>query len=144
MLWAGSKLRDLLPESKKQELLEAVWRAQEPDGGWTLASLGPWRKRDAAPVATGSNSYATALTAFTLEQAGVPSSQPGMAKALIWLKTHQQAEGYWAAESMNHKHDAGTMPDKFMSDAATGYAVSALLDGESEPAQMTAVAKGSK
>jgi hypothetical protein len=43
-------------------------------------------------------------------------------------RVHQDPQGgYWAAESMNHQHEAGTLPEKFMSDAATGYAVAALL-----------------
>jgi len=29
------------------------------DGGWTIASLGQWKKRAGAPAAAGSNSYAT-------------------------------------------------------------------------------------
>jgi hypothetical protein len=51
-----------------------------------------------------------------------------MAKALAWLKSHQDPQsGAWTAQSMNHKHEAGTVPAGFMTDAATGYAASALL-----------------
>jgi hypothetical protein len=39
---------------------------------------------------------------------------------------------------MNHKHEAGTVPEKFMSDAATGYAVAALLAAGDEGIQRTA------
>lgn len=77
-----------------------------------------------------SNSYATALVSLSVEQAGVTSSQPGLAKALAWLRSHQDSRGYWFADSMNHKHDSGTMPEKFMSDAATGYATAALLGAD--------------
>jgi len=139
LLWASSKFRDLLPDADKQAILDELWRKQEADGGFTIQSLGQWKKRDKAPAAVGSNSYATALVAFAAEQAGLQPSQVGLAKALAWLRTHQDAKGgYWAAESMNHKHDAGTVPEKFMSDAATGYATAALLAAGDEGVQRTA------
>jgi squalene-hopene/tetraprenyl-beta-curcumene cyclase len=140
LLWASSKLRDVLPDADKQAILQELWSKQQADGGWSIQSLGQWTKRDAAPAAavTGSNSYATALVAYSTEQAGVQTSQASLSKALSWLKTHQSPQGYWAAESMNHKHDAGTLPEKFMTDAATGYAVAALLSAGDEGIQRTA------
>ena len=104
-------------------------------------SLGQWKKRDAAePVAVGSNAYATALIAFAALQAGVQPSQPNLSKALAWLRTHQDPHGgFWTAESMNHKHSThGVMAEKFMSDAATGYATAALLAAGDEGIQRTA------
>ena len=138
MLWASSKLHGLLPNADKAAILAELGRKQEADGGWTLASLGPWNQHDAAPPSVGSNSYATALTAFALEQAGLKASDPVLSRALTWLGIHQNADGYWAADSMNHKHDAGTVPEKFMSDAATGYAAAALLAAGDEGIQRTA------
>jgi hypothetical protein len=139
LLWASSKLRDLLPEADTQALLDELWRKQEVDGGWTLQALGPWKPRDKAPAAVGSNSYATALVTLAAEQAGVRPWQAGLAKALAWLRHHQDPRGgYWAADSMNHQHDAGTIPEKFMSDAATGYATIALLTAGDTPAERTA------
>jgi squalene-hopene/tetraprenyl-beta-curcumene cyclase len=138
LLWASSKLRDLLPDADKEAILDELWRKQDADGGWSIQSLGQWKQRAAAPASTGSNSYATALVAFATEQAGVQPSQAGLSKALAWLKSHQNVQGYWAAESMNHKHEAGTVPEKFMSDAATGYAVGALLAAGEEGIQRTA------
>ena len=128
LLWSGAKLRDLLPDADRHAIIDDVWKKQEADGGWTMASLGPWKQRDSAPAQTGSNAYATSLVAFTLQRAGVPRNEPGMAKALAWLKSHQDPQsGAWSAASMNHKHEAGTVPARFMTDAATGYATSALL-----------------
>jgi len=128
LLMASAKMRDLLPEADKQAILDEVWKKQQADGGWTLESLGQWKKRDQAPRASGSNSYATALVTFVVEQAGVKRSDAGLTRAIGWLKTHQDAQtGNWRAESMNHKHEAGSMPELFMSDAATGYATAALL-----------------
>ena len=44
LLWASSKLRDLLPNSEKKEILAELQHKQEADGGWTLAAMGPDRK----------------------------------------------------------------------------------------------------
>jgi squalene-hopene/tetraprenyl-beta-curcumene cyclase len=137
LLWASSKLHGLLPGADKAAILAELQRKQEADGGWTLASLGPWGKHDQAPPSVGSNSYATALTAFALEQAGRKASDPVLSRALAWLQTHQNSDGSWPAESMNHKHDAGTVPARFMSDAATGYATAALLGAGDEGVQRT-------
>jgi len=138
VLWASSKLHDLLPASDKQAILAELKRKQEADGGWTLEAMGPWQMHEKAPVSVGSNAYLTALAAFTMEQAGVKTSDPVLSRALAWLRTHQEPGGFWAAESMNHKHASGTIPEKFMTDAATGYAVAALLDAGDEGIQRTA------
>ncbi|MGA2736638.1 MAG: hypothetical protein ABSG65_04220 [Bryobacteraceae bacterium] len=141
LLWSSSKLRDLLPEADKQAILDELWRKQETDGGWTIQSLGQWKQRDRAPASVGSNSYATALVAYAVEQAGVRPSQAGLSKALAWLRAHQDPGGYWFADSMNHKHDAGTVPEKFMTDAATGYATAALLAAGEEGVQTASNSK---
>jgi hypothetical protein len=48
-------------------------------------------------------------TGFVFGGTGRSPSQAGLAKALAWLKTHQDPKGgYWAADSINHKHDAAT------------------------------------
>lgn len=138
LLWASSKLHGLLLSADKAAILAELGHKQEADGGWTLASLGPWNQHDSAPLSVGSNSYSTALAAFALEQAGLKASDPVLSRALTWLRTHQNSEGYWPAESMNHKHAAGTIPEKFMSDAATGYATAALLAAGDEGIQRTA------
>lgn len=133
LLWAAAKLHGLLPERDRQAILDEVWAKQQADGGWSIESLGPWKSRANAPPAYGSNSYATGLVAFTLQQAGIQSSDWRLARALIWLKAHQDRQsGAWAAESMNHLHDAGSMPALFMQDAATGYAGAALLASGAE------------
>lgn len=52
----------------------------------------------------------------------------GLDKALAWLRAHQNREsGFWDASSMNKQYE-DPMPLRFMRDAATGYAVLALLE----------------
>ena len=102
---------------------------QEADGGWTLESLGPWRKHAAAPPPKpGNSTYATAFTTYVLLQCGVSPSTPAMAKALGWLRTHQSEHGYWYAESMNRVYEPDSIESRFMRDGATAFAVLALLE----------------
>jgi squalene-hopene/tetraprenyl-beta-curcumene cyclase len=130
-LWASSEIKDLLPKSAKASIAAEAYRTQQSDGGWTAEFLGPFRDHPNAPVSTGSNAYATAFTAFVLERAGVARSDDRLERALNWLRSHQNPEtGAWEAMSMNRKYEPGSMEIRFMSDAATGYAVMALLDAK--------------
>jgi squalene-hopene/tetraprenyl-beta-curcumene cyclase len=129
LVWASSKLPGILTDAKRSAIIGELARKQQPDGGWTLESLGTWAKHEGAPPSTGSNSYATALAALTLERAGVASTNPGLRKALDWLESHQDPKvGYWAADSMNKKYEPGSNQIRFMQDAATGFAALALLE----------------
>ena len=119
-VWAGA-----VPEAVRQSTVDAAWQKQSADGSWTLDALGPFGKHEKAPPATGSSAYATAFTAATLRAAGV--SDPRLSRALDWLKSHQDPKGYWDAVSMNKPYPEGSMMFSFMRDAATAYAVLALL-----------------
>ena len=66
-----------------------------------------------------------------LERAGVAKSDARLERALAWLRSHQNAQtGAWEALSLNKKYEPGSMQIQFMQDAATGYAVMALLDAK--------------
>jgi len=127
LLWASARFGDILQKSERKQVIETVWLAQQSDGGWTLESLGPWKQRPAVAVPGGSHAYATAWAAFTLRQAGVSPSDKRMSKALAWLASHQDPEGFWEAKSMNKVRDPASVPFQFMRDAATAYAAMALL-----------------
>lgn len=129
LLWSASRLPDALAKDGRKAIVADAWRQQQVDGGWTLSSLGPWSPHaDAPPAATGSNGYATAFATFALEQAGTSTSDAKLAKALGWLRTHQDREaGTWAADSMNKRYEPGSMEIRFMQDAATAFAAMALL-----------------
>jgi len=62
----------------------------------------------------------------TLQNGGVPSSDPRVRKGLDWLRHHQNPTGHWVATSPNKLRDPGSEPAKFMSDAATALAVLSL------------------
>jgi squalene-hopene/tetraprenyl-beta-curcumene cyclase len=125
--WALRALKDDSAEPARRAVIEQVTRIQSPDGGWTLASIGPWKDRADAPATKETDAYATALTAFVLQQAGVAQSNPSLARALAWLGSHQDRDhGYWSAASMNKRYPADSMMVHFMRDAATAYASAAL------------------
>jgi squalene-hopene/tetraprenyl-beta-curcumene cyclase len=127
LLWASAKLPEALPTGARRSIVEAIWKQQQPDGGWTMQSLGPFQPHETAPRQEGSNAYATALVTFVMERS--EPAGPKLGKALAWLRSHQDPEGgYWTAESMNKQYPAGSMESKFMRDAATAYASLALLN----------------
>jgi hypothetical protein len=129
LLWASAKRPSALTAAERTALVADVFAKQQADGGWTLASLGPWTPHPDAPPASGSDAYATAFTAFVLGQSGIAASNPGLSRALSWLKSHQDpATGAWVAVSMNKRRPAGSMEALFMQDAATAFAALALIE----------------
>jgi hypothetical protein len=88
---------------------------------------GSWKRRDNTPLDASRDGYATGLVAFALEQAKVPETQPAVQRAITWLARHQNpADGRWAAFSLNKQRELESDAGRFMSDAATAYAVLAL------------------
>ncbi|HEY2018496.1 MAG TPA: hypothetical protein VGH38_33550 [Bryobacteraceae bacterium] len=127
-LWASSRLPEALPPAIRKALIDAAWRHQQPDGSWTIDSLGAWKEHPQAPKSAGNSNYATGLTAYVLETAGVPRSDARLKRALDWLRRRQDPkEGYWDGESMNKAYPADSMMVLFMRDAATSFASMALL-----------------
>jgi squalene-hopene/tetraprenyl-beta-curcumene cyclase len=127
LLWAAARLPAAV-QGVRQSIIDETLKKQQPNGSWTTAALGPWKDHPAAPPANGESAYATAVAACALEQAGIPRSDPKLKKALDWLRAKQDPEfGYWAADSMNKRRETGSMPEGFMRDAATAFAVLALI-----------------
>jgi squalene-hopene/tetraprenyl-beta-curcumene cyclase len=129
MLWAASALPNLLNDEARRQLVAETFAKQSADGGWPLDALGPWMAHPDAPPHDGSDSYATAFTAFALHKGGVRASHPGMAKALAWLTSKQDPKsGAWPAVSMNKKRPPESMEGRFMQDAATAFASIVLVE----------------
>ena len=128
LLWASVKLPALLTAADQNKLVQEALSKQNPDGGFSLSAfIGGWKRRDGTPLEMKSDGYATGLVAFVLQESGMPRTEPRVKRALLWLTDNQQkADGRWLAYSLNKERDLSTDIGRFMSDAATAYAVLAL------------------
>ena len=123
--WAGG-LAILTPDQQRA-IVDDLLRVQQGDGGWSMASLGSWKRQDNTPLDVRSDGYATGLVAYALQAAGDPRASANVARALEWLMKNQDpATGVWFATSLNKQRDPASDAGRFMNDAATAYAVLAL------------------
>jgi squalene-hopene/tetraprenyl-beta-curcumene cyclase len=126
LLWASGNMPGLISNKDKHELAETIVKQQRPDGGWALATLGTWARLDKTEQDGNSDGYATAIVTLALKQAHTGQRDACMA-GRTWLERNQNKEdGSWRAISLNKKRDLKTDVGRFMTDAATGYAVLAL------------------
>lgn len=124
-LRAAAYFADLLTQPQRVALLNQLSTLQRPDGGWSLADLGTWQRRDKTPLETRPDGYATAVVTLSLEENGVANAN--VQRGIAWLIANQdKSTGAWPAWSLNKNRDPQSDVGKFMSDAATGYAVLAL------------------
>ncbi len=128
LLWASTKLPGLLTLAQQKSIIEEALAKQQPDGGFSLSSfVGAWKRHDATPLETKSDGYATGVVTFALQQAGLARDEPRLKRGLEWLALNQhKTEGRWLAYSLNKQRDLSTDIGRFMSDAATAYAVLSL------------------
>src|SRR3989442_10737342 len=127
-LWASTKVEGILTKAEQKQLIDQLLDKQRDDGGWSLSSLGTWVRSDGTAQESESDGYATGLVLHVLQTAGAPKDDVKIAKGLDWLKSNQLATGAWQGVSVNKKRDPGSHSGKFMSDAATAFAVLALSD----------------
>jgi squalene-hopene/tetraprenyl-beta-curcumene cyclase len=126
VLWASPQIPQLLSGPERNALIQQIKRLQGSDGGWKLASLTQWKRVDDSPEPTDSDGLATALAVLAMEHAGLANSDATLNKGLAWLVGHQEKDGEWRSASPNRMRDPESNVGRFMSDAATGYAVLAL------------------
>ncbi len=132
MLWASAKMDGLLTRTQSDELKAQIFAKQQPDGGFSLGSLGKFSRKDVKDASKKSDGYATGLILHVLQVAGVSKEDARLEKGLAWLRSSQDKSGAWRAASVN-KNRAPESSDpgkanigKFMWDAATAYSVLAL------------------
>jgi hypothetical protein len=131
-LWAARSYPSLLTGDQRRDLIADLIRLQHADGGWSASDLGDWERRDKTPLEYRPDGYATGLVVLVLEesanpQAGAPQTDASIARGRAWLIANQdKTTGAWTAWSLNKNRDLDTPIGKFMSDAATSYAILAL------------------
>ena len=122
LLWASVKLGGILNDAEQTAIVKELVAKQRPDGGWSLSSLGEWKRRDGSPndPKAESDGYATGLIVFVLRQTGLAKDDEAIKKGVEWLKTHQTDSGRWFTRSVNN--------DKahYITNAGTAFAVMAL------------------
>ena len=88
-----------------------------------------WRRNDGTPQEAGSDGLATGYVAFVLQQTDATHDDRRLSNARAWLARNQNTtEGYWTAFSLNKRRDPNSNVGRFMTDAATAFAVLALSE----------------
>jgi squalene-hopene/tetraprenyl-beta-curcumene cyclase len=135
VLWASTKVPGLLDETERRSLIEEVLGAQNTDGGWSLSRLlTRSSNRSALLRDPDSDGYATGLVALVLKQTAMPGAAPQVQRGLMWLVRNQGGlsihlgDEFWVAGSLNRRRIPWSNVGRFMSDAATAYAVLALTE----------------
>jgi squalene-hopene/tetraprenyl-beta-curcumene cyclase len=140
LLWASTRLPDLLTSERRAELVDGVWQRQLPDGGWSIWNFAkPEELRggrralsiQAEPDYTHprSDGYQTGLAVVVLRDAGVSADDERIQKAVHWLLTHQRESGRWWTRSLNVSSRF-----HFVSYSGTAYAALALSRCNALPA----------
>jgi len=151
LLWASTKLNNLLRPDQQEGIIREVLRTQRSDGGWALVSIvwkqnhwnvrpliSMWLRKDGTPQEKASDGLATGLITYALQEAGVPRDSAELRRGLQWLKSNQSTYGSWPASSMNKRRSQTSDTGRFMSDAATAFAVLALTDDNENTIRTTA------
>ena len=122
LLWASLKLDGLMTPAERDQTVKDLRALQRADGGWSLPSLGGWKRLngEANDKNAPSDGYATGLTIYVLRQAGLCMKNVSMQRGVAWLKTNQRASGRWFTRSVNADRA------HYITNAGTAYAVMAL------------------
>jgi len=147
LLWASTKLAGLVSPEQQKAIVDEVLARQQADGGWRLASISwkwnrwslkslvnMWWREDGTPMDGKSDGLATSLATLALQEAGVSRENVPLQRGLAWLLNNQDsAEGFWSASSVNKRRHMSSDTGRFMSDAATAFAVLSLTESQRNP-----------
>lgn len=142
LLWAETKLPGVMKADRQKAVLQEILHTQQEDGGWNsfriaipmtdgnvTPALNRFKRLDGSAPELGSDGLATGLMVFVLEQSGASRQSDVVKRGRAWLEKNQnRTEGSWTAYSVNKKRELSSDAGRFMSDAATAYAVLALTN----------------
>lgn len=124
LLWASTKLDNLLSADEQKKIAADLRAKQRTDGGWSLPSLGAYKRRDKEKTPNDPNAdsdgYGTGFVTYVLLQSGAKPTDAAVTKGVTWLKANQRESGRWYTRSLNN--DA----DHYIANAGTAFAVLAL------------------
>jgi squalene-hopene/tetraprenyl-beta-curcumene cyclase len=122
LLWASLKVDGLMTKEERAATLKELRTLQHEDGGWSLPSLGDWKRRDGSDNdrKAPSDGYATGFVVYVLRQAGVSADDKAVRRGIAWLKANQRESGRWFTFSLNNDRA------HYITNAGTAYAVLAL------------------
>jgi squalene-hopene/tetraprenyl-beta-curcumene cyclase len=127
LVMAASSLDGVITQAQRASVVAEARSLQQSDGGWSLSRFGQWSRVDKTPLDTRSDGLATALAVVALQASGASDPDPVLTKGLDWLRRNQDPKtGQWWASSLNKERAPASDAARFMSDAATAYAVLAL------------------
>jgi hypothetical protein len=133
----------LAPE-EQQTIIKEILGKQQADGGWRLASIAwkwngwtakklvnMWIREDGTPMDGKSDGVATGVITLALQEAGVSCDNVQLVRGISWLANNQNpSDGSWPASSVNKRRHASSDTGRFMSDAATAFAVLSLTENQ--------------
>lgn len=124
LLWASTKLDGLMTPDEQKKAVAALKAKQRKDGGWSLPSLGSYKRRDADKTPNDPNAdsdgYGTGFVTYVLLVTGEKPTDAAVVSAVKWLKSNQRESGRWFTRSLNN--------DKahYIANAGTAFCVLAL------------------
>jgi len=132
VLWASGEWAGVLASKQRSAIIQDTKQMQRDDGGWSLSDFGTFERRDGTRSDRTSDAYGTGLATLALQRAHVSANDPALVRGLQWLRKHQRADGSWYAASLNRDREPDSDRGRFMSDAATAYAVLSLAAHEAK------------
>jgi squalene-hopene/tetraprenyl-beta-curcumene cyclase len=112
LLWASTRMPDLLGKDQQRALVEMIERHQRDDGGWsirTFAAPEAWGRGNRAAKLRGepefhqppSDGHMTGMALLALREAGVPTADARIQRGVAWLLKNQRVSGRWWTRSLN-------------------------------------------
>src|SRR5205807_2505968 len=92
LLWASTHVAGLMTNKESAAIVKELLAAQRADGGWSLSSLGTWKRRDdtANDPHAPSDGYGTGFVVYVLRQSGLPATNEPIKRGVTWLRSNQR------------------------------------------------------